>query len=182
MGQNCFCISGPVKKPGVYEVPLGYPLKKFIEEKAGGLRDGVKLKGVIPGGLSAPVLLPDEVEKVNLDYESLAAAKSMLGSGAIVVIPEGQCMVELLKVTLDFFHHESCGQCTPCREGTGWLANIMKTVVRSKAQDDCYDKMYAIASHMEGKTICALSDAAAMPTKAIITKFKKELLNYLRRG
>lgn len=181
-GTKLFCISGPVKKPGVYEVPLGYPLKDFIEKEAGGLRDGVKLKGVIPGGLSAPVLLPEEVEQVNLDYESIASFGSMLGSGAIIVIPESQCMVELLKVTLDFYHHESCGQCTPCREGTGWLANIMKTVMQSKAQEDCYDKMYEIASHMAGRTICALSDAAAMPSKAIISKFKSELLNYLRRG
>ncbi len=181
-GTKLFCISGPVKKPGVYEVPLGYPLKDFIEKEAGGLRDGVELKGVIPGGLSAPVLLPEEVEKVTLDYESMASFKSMLGSGAIIVIPKTQCMVELLKVTLDFYHHESCGQCTPCREGTGWLANIMKTVMQAKAKEDCYDKMYEVASHMEGRTICALSDAAAMPTKAIITKFKSELLNYLRRG
>lgn len=181
-GTKLFCISGPVKKPGVYEVPLGYPLKKFIEEEAGGLKEGVSLKGVIPGGLSAPVLLPDEVDKVTLDYESLAEFGSMLGSGAIVVIPQTQCMVEILKVTLDFYHHESCGQCTPCREGTGWLANIMKTVMNFKAQENCYDKMYEIAKNMEGRTICALSDAAAMPTKAIITKYKDELLNYLRKG
>ena len=181
-GTKLFCISGAVKKPGVYELPLGYSLQKLIDEDAGGLSDGKSIKGVIPGGISAPVLLPHEVAEVGLDYESLAGVKSMLGSGGVIVIPNDQCMVELLKITLDFFHHESCGQCTPCREGTGWLANIMQTVVERKINAQPYDKMYEIVAHMEGKTICAFSDAAAMPTKAIIAKYRTELVDYLKRG
>jgi len=181
-GTKLFCISGAVKNPGVYETSLGYPLSDFIANEAGGLLDSCELKGVIPGGVSAPVLLPEEVKKASLDYESLAEMGSMLGSGAIIVIPHSQSMVDLLKVVTDFFHHESCGQCTPCREGTGWLANIMKTVVCKKAETQSFDKMHEVARQMEGRTICALSDAAAMPIKAIIEKFKPELLDYLKRG
>ncbi len=181
-GTKLFCISGPVKRPGVYELPLGYPLQKFIEDDAGGLRDGKTLKAVIPGGASAPVLTADEVAKVTLDYESMANAKTMLGSGAVIVIPEGQSMVELLKVTVDFFHHESCGQCTPCREGTGWLSNVMHGIYQRKAKLKDVEKMIAIANNMEGRTICALSDACAMPTRAIATKFGDEIRSYIQRG
>ncbi len=178
-GTKLFCISGPVRKPGVYEKPLGYPLQKLIEEDAGGMLPGKKLKAVIPGGASAACLTAEEVSKINLDFDSLAAAGSMLGSGAVMVIPEDQNMFELLKVIADFFHHESCGQCTPCREGTGWIANFLQGIKEKKGTQEDYDKIFAIADHMMGKTICALSDAAAMPTKAMITKFREELNQYI---
>ncbi len=174
-GTKLFCVSGPVKKPGVFERPLGYPLKKLIFEDAGGMIDGKQLKAVIPGGASAPVLLPAEIETLTLDYEAIAAAGSMLGSGAVMVIPHDQPMMELLRILVNFFHHESCGQCTPCREGTGWLANIVQGVEEKTALPEDIEKLYQIALHMEGRTICALSDAAAMPTKAITKKFADEL-------
>lgn len=174
-GTKLFCVSGPVKKPGVFERPLGYPLKKLIFEDAGGMIDGKQLKAVIPGGASAPVLLPAEIETLTLDYEAIAAAGSMLGSGAVMVIPHDQPMMELLRILVNFFHHESCGQCTPCREGTGWLANIVQGVEEKTAVPEDIEKLYQIALHMEGRTICALSDAAAMPTKAITKKFADEL-------
>ena len=179
-GTKLFCISGAVKKPGVYEKPLGYPLKKLIEEDAGGMIDGARLKAVIPGGASAPVLTAAEVENMPLDFDSLAAAGSMLGSGAVIVIPDSQSMFEMLKVTADFYHHESCGQCTPCREGTGWIANILQGVQEKKASQEDYDRVFQIADQMMGRTICALSDAAAMPTKAMIKKFRDELNQQLK--
>jgi NADH-quinone oxidoreductase subunit F len=180
-GTKLFCISGPVNNPGVFEKPLGYSLAKIIAEDAGGLLKGLKIKGVIPGGLSAPILTPAEVEKANLDFESLGSLKSMLGSGAITVIPDNFSMVEALKITVDFFHHESCGQCTPCREGTGWLANIVKTILEKKADPDSLQKILNIANNMSGRTICALSDAAAMPTTAIVEKFAHEFAPYLQK-
>lgn len=180
-GTKLFCISGPLLRPGVYELPLGYPLKKLIDEDAGGLTNGLTIKGVIPGGASAPILTPPEVSSITLDYEALAAAGSMLGSGAVMVIPEGQSMVELLKILMDFFHHESCGQCTPCREGTGWLANILHGIVNETASIEDVDRIYSIANNMGGKTICALSDAAAMPCKAIVQKYGDEIRDYIKR-
>lgn len=181
-GTKLFCVSGPVKNPGVFEKPLGYPLKKLIYEDAGGLIDGKKLKAVIPGGASASILTAAEVENINLDFDSLAAAGSMLGSGAVIVIPDDQSIFEILKVTVDFFHHESCGQCTPCREGTGWIANFLQGVKDKKGQADDYDKIYNIADQMMGRTICALSDAAAMPTKAMVKKFREELNQELSKS
>lgn len=181
-GTKLFCISGPVQKPGVYELPLGYSFEKFLNEDAGGMLPGKQLKACIPGGASAPILLPDELKGLTMDYEAIAAKGSMLGSGAVMIIPEGQSMVELLKVITDFFAHESCGQCTPCREGTGWLANIMAGVVEKTAKQDDVDRMGKIASFMGGRTICALSDAAAMPVMSIVKKFGPELKSYLDRG
>jgi NADH-quinone oxidoreductase subunit F len=179
-GTKLFCISGPVKRPGVYELPLGYSLKKFIYEDAGGMLEGETLKAVIPGGASAPVLTAAEVEEVQLDYESLVAAKSMLGSGAVMVIAESQKMTEILKITVDFFHHESCGQCTPCREGTGWISNMVAGLFSGEGTEEDLQKIYDVADQMEGRTICALSDAAAWPTKAIVKKFGHELRSLIK--
>lgn len=179
-GTKLFCISGHVQRPGVYELPLGYPFMQFLQEDVGGMVAGRKLKGCIPGGVSAPILTPAELQDTTLDYEDLAAKGSMLGSGAIIVIDAEQSMVELLKVVVDFFHHESCGQCTPCREGTGWLANIMHAYVENKGQESDLPLMHDIAQHMMGRTICALSDAAALPTQAIVQKYRDELNHYLQ--
>jgi len=181
-GTKLFCLSGPVKKPGVYELPLGYSFETFLYEDAGGLLPGKKLKACIPGGLSSPVLLPNELENLKLDYESLISINSMLGSGAIVIIDQEQSIVDILKIIIDFFCHESCGQCTPCREGTGWMAKIMRKITQKCGIIDDVDILFQVASHMGGKTICALSDAAAMPTKAIITKFRDEIESYITKG
>ncbi len=179
-GTKLFCISGHVQKPGVYELPLGYPFMKFFAEEAGGMAAGRELKGCIPGGASAPILTPAELQDATLDYEDLAAKGSMLGSGAVIIVDAEQPMVELLKVVVDFFHHESCGQCTPCREGTGWLANIMHAYVKGEGKESDLPLMHNISQQMMGRTICALSDAAAMPTQAIVQKYQDELKNYLQ--
>ena len=178
-GTKLFCISGAVTRPGVYELPLGYPFMRFLEEDAGGMVAGKKLKGCIPGGASAAILTADELQDAKLDYEDLAAKGSMLGSGAVIIVDMDQSIVELLKVIVDFFHHESCGQCTPCREGTGWLSNIMHSFSAGNGTVGDLDLMPTICNNMMGRTICALSDAAAMPTLAIIDKFRHELQEQL---
>ncbi len=178
-GTKLFCISGRVQRPGVYELPLGYPLEKLIYEDAGGMQPGYSLKAVIPGGASAPILTPEEIKGLTLDYEAMAGAKTMLGSGAVMIIDDKTSMVDLMKNIADFFAHESCGQCTPCREGTGWLANIMKGVVNRECGTEEVDRLYSVAQNMGGRTICALSDAAAMPTMAIVQKFGEEIKAHL---
>ena len=181
-GTKLFSISGALNKPGVYEVPLGYSFEKFINEVAGGMRDGKKMKAVVPGGMSAPLLLPDELKGLTMDFEAIAEAGSMLGSGAIMVIDDDQDIVELLRITVDFFAHESCGQCTPCREGTGWLKNIVLGIESRESDAAAVDRMGAVAAQMGGKTICALSDACAMPTTSYVQKFGDEIKAYLERG
>jgi NADH-quinone oxidoreductase subunit F len=181
-GTKLFNISGPIARPGCYELPLGYPLKRFIYEDCGGLLDGKKLKAVIPGGASAPVLTADEVENMTLDYEAIAAAGSMLGSGAIIVIPDDVSMVDVLYNLMHFFKHESCGQCTPCREGTGWLEKMSKRFMKNEADAEDLERVYEVANNMMGKTICVLSDAAAMPAKSIIRKFAHEFEARVKRA
>lgn len=179
-GTKLFNVSGPIARPGCYEVPLGYPLMRFLNEDCGGLIHGKKLKAVIPGGSSAPVLTAKECESVTLDYESIAAAGSMLGSGAIIVIPEDVRMPDVLENLMDFYSHESCGQCTPCREGTGWLYKMSKHILKGNATKSDLEKINTVANNMRGKTICVLSDAAADPARAIIAKFAHEFEPYLK--
>ena len=181
-GTKLFSVSGSVLKPGNYEVPLGYPLMDMINNLCGGLPEGRKLKAVIPGGSSAPVLTAKECEKALLDYESLDDLGSMLGSGAVIVIDDSYCMVELLSVIMNFYHHESCGQCTPCREGTGWLDKIVKNLLKGEAQSQDLDLIENISENMMGKTICALSDAAALPAISFVTKFKSEFMYHANKG
>ncbi len=173
-GTKLFCVSGPVNKPGVYELPLGTPLRDLLEKNCGGLKPGKKLKAIIPGGSSTPVLTAEEALAVKLDYESLAAAGSMLGSGAVIVIDESQCMVKLLQVLARFYHHESCGQCSPCREGCGWIEKIMNRFEDGRADRKDIDTLYSVADGMLGRTICPLADAMAMPVKSFIRKFRSE--------
>ena len=180
-GTKIFSVSGSVNRPGNYEVPLGYSLMDLIE-LAGGMLDGKKLKAVIPGGSSAPVLTYEESLQARMDYESLGGLGSMLGSGAVIIIDDTQCMVEILKVIIEFYEHESCGQCTPCREGTGWLKNIMRQIFLGSVNKNDVDLMLKIADNMQGKTICALSDAAAMPTISFIKKFRREFDYFVMRG
>ncbi|MCB0420884.1 MAG: NADH-quinone oxidoreductase subunit NuoF [Bdellovibrionales bacterium] len=181
-GTKLFSISGDVMKPGVYEVPLGYPLKDLIEQECGGLRPGRKLKAVIPGGSSAPVLNAEESYKVTMDYEALAEMGSMLGSGAIIIMDDSRCMVDLLEVTLHFYHHESCGQCTPCREGTGWIHKMVKSIYDGTGRLQDIDLIDRVANQMRGRTICALADAASFPAISFVKKFRDEFEFYVREG
>lgn len=181
-GTKLFSISGALKRPGVYEVPLGYPLMKLINEDCGGMLPGRSIKGCIPGGASAPILTPAEMEKCTLDYECMAQLGTMLGSGAIMVVDDRANMIDLLRDTIEFFAHESCGQCTPCREGTGWLSNIMQGIAEKTVSKDSVDRLSAIARNMGGKTICALSDACAMPVMAFVKKYGDEFRAYIEQG
>jgi NADH-quinone oxidoreductase subunit F len=181
-GTKLFSVSGNVVKPGTYEVPLGTPLKTLIYDLCGGLKPGRKLKAVIPGGSSAPVLTAEEALKVTMDYEAVAQMGSMLGSGAVIVIDDSNSMVDLLGVLMHFYHHESCGQCTPCREGTGWLNRIVHRVLHGHGETKDLDLIKKVAEQMMGKTICALSDAAAMPAISFVTKFRDEFEAHIRKG
>lgn len=181
-GTKLFSVSGNVVRPGNYEVPLGLPLKDLIFDICGGLKPGRSLKAVIPGGSSAPVLTAEESMRATMDYECLAQMGSMLGSGAVIVIDDSNCMVDLLDVIMHFYHHESCGQCTPCREGTGWLAKIVHSIKHGQSRLQDINLIQRVAEHMMGKTICALSDAAAMPAISFVTKFRDEFEFYVREG
>jgi len=181
-GTKLFSLSGNVMKPGNYEVPLAYPLIDLINKEGGGMRPGRKLKAVIPGGSSAPVMTAAEVEKATLDYECLAGMGTMLGSGAVIVIDDSQCMVDMLGVLTHFYHHESCGQCTPCREGTGWLNKIVHSILEGKGRLQDIELLEKVADNMKGRTICALSDAAALPVLSFVSKFRDEFEFYVREG
>jgi NADH-quinone oxidoreductase subunit F len=178
-GTRLFSVSGHVNKPGTYELPLGIPLREIIFNYAGGMRDNKALKAVIPGGSSCPVLAANEVD-VKMDFDSVAAIGSMLGSGGVVVMDEDTCMVKVLLRIARFYAHESCGQCTPCREGTTWLRKILQRVYEGKGQPKDLDYLMDIAFNMMGTTICALSDAAALPVRSFVQKFKKEFEYHVR--
>jgi len=173
-GTMLFSISGMVERPGVYEGEFGVNLWDFIEECTGGIKGGKKLKAVIPGGSSSAILTAEEARNVNLDYESIAAAGSMVGSGAIMVLDEDTSVVRTLEVALRFYAHESCGQCPPCREGTYWLYEIVRRIREGKGHPDDIDLLLSICPDMSGRTICVLADSAAIPTKSYVTKFRSE--------
>ncbi len=170
-GTRLLCVSGHVNKPGVYEVPLGYPMMKFINEIAGGIRDGKKLKAVVPGGSSCPILTAAECD-INMDYDSLAKVGSMLGSGGMVVLDETTDMVRFALRIMRFYQHESCGWCIPCREGTTWLKKILTRFDEGYGKAKDIDLINELAKNMLGRTFCALGDAAALPTISIIEKFR----------
>jgi NADH-quinone oxidoreductase subunit F len=172
-GTKIFSMSGDVAKPGNYEVPLGTPFATLLE-LAGGMRDGKKIKAVIPGGSSMPVLKGDVMMATDMDYDSIAKAGSMLGSGAVIVMDETRCMVKSLLRLSYFYFEESCGQCTPCREGTGWLYRMVHRIEHGQGRADDLDLLNSIADGIQGRTICALGDAAAMPVRAMINNFREE--------
>ncbi|MFZ6730749.1 NADH-quinone oxidoreductase subunit NuoF [Undibacterium sp. Ji42W] len=172
-GTKIFSMSGDVAKPGNYEVPMGTPFATLLE-LAGGMRDGKKIKAVIPGGSSMPVLTGDVMMATDMDYDSIAKAGSMLGSGAVIVMDETRCMVKSLLRLSYFYFEESCGQCTPCREGTGWLYRMVHRIEHGHGRPDDLDMLNSIADNIQGKTICALGDAAAMPVRAMIKNFREE--------
>ncbi len=179
-GTRLFCVSGHVVRPGVYEESVSISLRDLIE-LAGGVRDGNRLKAVIPGGISAKILTADEID-VAMDFDSLLAVGSMAGSGGVIVMDETTCMVEALESASKFFADESCGQCSPCREGTGWVHRIMKRIMAGEGKLQDLDDLLAIAGDMEGKTICVFADAAAWPVQSYITKFRDEFENFIRSG
>jgi len=179
-GTRLFCVCGHVGRPGVYEEPVSVTLRQLIE-RAGGARNGNKLKAVVPGGISAKVLRFDEID-VAMDFNSLAAAGSMAGSGGVIVMDETTCMVEALDSAIRFFADESCGQCSPCREGTGWVHRVMRRIMDGRGRLQDLDDLLAIAGGMEGKTICVFADAAAWPIQSYITKFRDEFEMYIRAG
>ena len=178
-GTHLFGISGHVEKPGMYELPLGLPLMEVIDKVAGGVWKGRKLKGIIPGGSSTPVLLPEEAADTTLDYESMAAHKTMFGSGGIVVLDETVDIVQLVKNLIDFYHHESCGQCTPCREGLGWMLKIVKKILRREGTIDDVLLLRELCDNIEMKTVCVLSAACTMPVRSYLDKFRHEFEAYV---
>ncbi len=172
-GTRLFGVSGHVVRPGIYEQPMGYSLKRLIFEDAGGIIDRRALKAVIPGGSSVPVLRADEID-IALDFESVAAAGSMLGSAGVIVMHDGTCMVRALQRLIHFYKDESCGQCSPCREGTGWLLKIVNRIIRGDGRPEDVDVMRDVAEGILGNTICPLGDAAALPVISFVTKFRDE--------
>lgn len=180
-GTRLFGISGHVERPGVYELPMGYSLRKAIYEVAGGIKDGKKLKAVVPGGSSCPVLLPEEID-VGLDFDQMGKAGTMLGSGAIVVLDETVSIVEFALRVISFYQHESCGWCIPCREGTTWLKKLLTRFVEGAGSQSDIIMIGDLAKNMLGRTFCPLGDAAAMPTISIIEKFRHEFEDYLVHG
>jgi NADH-quinone oxidoreductase subunit F len=177
-GTKIFSVSGDVAKPGNYEVPLGTPFATLLE-LAGGMRDGKKIKAVIPGGSSMPVLKGDLMMQTDMDYDSIAKAGSMLGSGAVIVMNEDRCMVKSLLRLSYFYYEESCGQCTPCREGTGWLYRMVHRIEHGQGRADDLDLLNSVCDGIQGRTICALGDAAAMPVRAMIKNFADEFAYHI---
>lgn len=180
-GMRIFCVSGHVKKPGIYELPMGISLRSLIYDHAGGIRGDKKLKAVVPGGLSAPILTADEID-VAMDFDSLKAAGTMAGSAGVMVMDEDTDMVEALLVAARFFAHESCGQCSPCREGSGWMYKIVKRIYEGRGRAEDLDHLLSIAGNIVGTTICALGDAAAMPVLSYVKKFRSEFEAYIAKS
>ena len=172
-GTKLFSVTGHVARPGNYEVKLGTPFAKLLE-MAGGMRGGKKLKGVIPGGSSMPIIKADLMMATDMDYDSIAKAGSMLGSGAVIVMDEDTCMVKAAERLAYFYYEESCGQCTPCREGTGWLYRIISRIEHGQGRAEDLDLLLNLSDQIQGRTICALGDAAAMPVRAFVKNFREE--------
>lgn len=172
-GTKVYCLSGHVKKPGLYEFPMGITLRELIYDHAGGMRSDKKLKAVIPGGASMPVLTPGEID-VKMDFDSLAKIGSHLGSAGIMIMDESVCMVDACLNLSKFFAHESCGQCTPCREGMSWMEMILDRIEHGRGTEKDVDLLLDIANNIEGRTICAFGEAGAWPVRAIVTKFRDE--------
>ena len=172
-GTKIYSVSGDVELPGNFEVPMGTPFSKVLE-LAGGVRAGRKLKAVIPGGSSSPILPASVMMDCTMDYDSIAKAGSMLGSGAVIVLDDSRCMVKSLQRLSYFYMHESCGQCTPCREGTGWLSRVVDRIETGHGRPSDMDLLDSVAEDIQGRTICALGDAAAMPVRDMIKHFRHE--------
>jgi NADH-quinone oxidoreductase subunit F len=177
-GTKIFSVSGDVERPGNYEVPLGTPFAKLLE-LSGGMRGGRRIKMVIPGGSSMPVVPGDVMMQTDMDYDSIAKAGSMLGSGAVIVMDETRCAVKSLLRLSYFYYEESCGQCTPCREGTGWLWRMVDRIERGEGRMEDLDRLDQVAENIQGRTICALGDAAAMPVRAFLKHYRDEFAHHI---
>jgi NADH-quinone oxidoreductase subunit F len=180
-GTVIFSVSGHVEKPGNFELPLGIPFRELLAI-AGGVRGGRKLKAVIPGGSSVPVVPGDVMMETNMDYDSLKQAGSAIGSAAVIVMDESTCMVRVLERLSRFYHMESCGQCTPCREGTGWLNRTLKRILSGEGRPEHIDMLVDVANKIEGHTICALGDAAAWPVQSFVRRFRDEFEYFVEHG
>jgi len=181
-GPKLYCLSGHLKRPGVYEAPLGVDLMTLVNEMGGGLwRDDRKLKAIIPGGASSPVLTAEECHDVPMDFDSLAARKTMLGSAGVMVMDDSVCMVRALERILHFFAHESCGQCTPCRVGVNWIHRIVKRIEEGGGQDGDLETLLDVCDNMIGKTICVFADAAGLPAMSFVRKFRHEFDDHIRQ-
>jgi len=180
-GTKIFSVSGHVTRPGNYEIPMGTPFRELLE-LAGGMRDGRALKAVIPGGSSVPVVPGEIMMTLDMDYDSISKAGSMLGSGAVIVMDETTDMVKVLQRISRFYFSESCGQCTPCREGTGWLYRMLTRILQGEGTADDIARLDDVASKIAGRTICALGDAAAMPVQSFIKHYRHEFEHYIRHG
>lgn len=172
-GTKIFSVSGDVKYPGNYEVPLGIPFAELLA-LAGGTKDGRKIRAVIPGGSSSPVIPGETMLSLDMDYDAIAKAGSMLGTGGVIVLDETRCMVRALLNLARFYRNESCGQCTPCREGTGWLVRLLERIEQGDAALSDLDLLDSVASNIQGRTVCALGDAAAMPVRSFLRHFRRE--------
>ncbi len=180
-GPKVFSVSGHVNKPGNFEIPMGTPFSELLE-MAGGMRNGNKLKGVIPGGSSMPVLPADVMMDITMDYDALAKAGSGLGSGAVIVMDETTCMVKACTRISRFYHMESCGQCTPCREGTGWMHRVLQRIVDGNGKIEDLELLRSAAGQIEGHTICAFGEAAAWPVQGFLRQFWNEFEYYIEHG
>ena len=180
-GTKIFCVSGHVEKPGNFEVSLGIPFADLLA-LAGGVRGGRKLKAVIPGGSSMPVLPASIIMNTNMDFDSLVQAGSMLGSGGVMVMDESTCMVQVLERLAKFYSHESCGQCTPCREGTGWIYRLVQQIENGKATMRDLEQLRRVAKGIEGRTICAFGEAAAWPVAGMLKHFYDEFEYHVKHG
>ena len=172
-GTKLFSISGNINNPGVFEIPMGTPFLELLE-LAGGMKDGSKLKAVIPGGSSAPIIPGEQMMELTMDYDAIAKAGSMLGSGAVIVFDENNCMVKVLERMSYFYFEESCGQCTPCREGTGWLYRVVNRIENGKGKIEDLELLEDVAGKISGRTICALGDAAAWPVQGMLKHYRDE--------
>ncbi|VFM94898.1 MAG: NADH-quinone oxidoreductase subunit F [Candidatus Kentron sp. G] len=180
-GTKLFSVSGHVNRPGNYEVSLGIPFRDLLE-MAGGVLDGRKLKAVIPGGSSVPVVRGDVMLETNMDYDSIVHAGSMLGSGAVIVMDETTCMVKVLERLSRFYFAESCGQCTPCREGTGWLYRMVSRIEHGEGRPEDLEKLLSVAKNIGGRTVCALGDAASWPVQSFVERFREEFQYHIDNG
>ncbi|MGE4570085.1 MAG: NADH-quinone oxidoreductase subunit NuoF [Gammaproteobacteria bacterium] len=180
-GCKLFSVTGHVTKPANFEIPMGTPFSELLE-MAGGLREGRTLKAVIPGGSSTPILPADDAMKMTMDYDSIEQVGSMLGAGSVIVMDDTACMVATLTRLAHFYYDESCGQCTPCREGTGWMYRVLKRIMDGQGKTEDLDLLMSVQDKIMGNTICALGDAAAMPVESFIRHFRDEFEYYIKHG
>ncbi|MBF0593324.1 MAG: SLBB domain-containing protein, partial [Nitrospirae bacterium] len=178
-GPKLFSVSGCVNRPGVYELPMGTSLREIIYEHCGGLKEGRSLKGVIPGGVSTPILTPDNID-CSMDFTSMPKAGSQLGSGAVIVLDDSVCLVRVYERAMAFFEHESCGKCTPCREGTGWMRNILGRIERGQASAADVDTLRDVARNIVGKTFCPLGDGAATVLLTFLKLYPDEIESHIK--